>query len=67
MGVGSMDRKALIITASILIGLDSSIIIDHLGIHIPPLAREVFWLYCPNVSTRISPFEDFKNKGGEYF
>ncbi|WP_297480869.1 DUF2206 domain-containing protein [Thermococcus sp.] len=36
-----MDRKSLIITISILLGLNSSILLDYSGIHIP-LARQVF-------------------------
>ncbi|CAB50098.1 DUF2206 domain-containing protein [Pyrococcus abyssi] len=36
-----MDRKSLIITMSVLLGLNSAILADYLGVHIP-LARQIF-------------------------
>jgi len=38
-----MDRKSFVITISVLLGLNSAIIADHLGVHIP-LFRQVFGL-----------------------
>ncbi|AFK22064.1 DUF2206 domain-containing protein [Pyrococcus sp. ST04] len=36
-----MDRKSLIIVISVLVGLNSAILMDYLGIHIP-LVRQIF-------------------------